>query len=140
MQEMNNSPTESKLFELALSARSKAYVPYSKFPVGAAIESASGNFYAGCNVENISYPVGTCAEAGAIAAMAAGGDYIIKKILIVADAKELITPCGACLQRIKEFSTDETEILLASPDGIKKTFKLSQMLPFGFDNPELKHD
>lgn len=140
MQEMNISPTEAKLFELALSVRNKAYVPYSNFPVGAAIETVSGNFYVGCNVENVSYPVGTCAEAGAIAAMIAGGDAEIKRILIVADGKELITPCGACLQRIKEFSTNDAEILLATPDCIKKKFTLSQMLPFGFDNSELKHD
>lgn len=140
MQEMNISPTEAKLFDLALSVRNKAYVPYSDFPVGAAIETLSGNFYAGCNVENVSYPVGTCAEAGAIAAMVAGGDGKVKRILIVAGGKELIAPCGACLQRIKEFSTDDTEILLATPEGIKKKLTLSQMLPFGFDNSELKHD
>ncbi len=140
MQEMNNSATESKLFELAASARGKAYVPYSGFPVGAAIETVSGNYYAGCNVENVSYPIGTCAEAGAIAAMVAGGELKIKKILIIAGGKELIAPCGACLQRIKEFSTDETEILLATPRGIEKKFSLAQMLPFGFNNSELKHD
>lgn len=140
MQEMNTSATEAKLLDLALTVRKKAYVPYSKFPVGASIESNTGNFYAGCNVENVSYPIGTCAEAGAVAAMVAGGDKLIRKILIVADSKELIAPCGACLQRIKEFSDDKTRILLASPDGIKKTFKLSQLLPFGFDNTELKND
>lgn len=140
MQEMNNSAIESKLFKLAASARDNAYAPYSGFAVGAAIETVSGKFYAGCNVENVSYPTGTCAEAGAVAAMVAGGERKIKKILILAGGNGLIVPCGACLQRIKEFSTDKTEILLATPRGIEKKFLLAQMLPFGFDNSELRHD
>lgn len=135
---MNNSPIESQLFELAVTARNQAYTPYSKFAVGAALESSSGNLYSGCNVENVSYPVGTCAEAGGIAAMVAGGDRQIRRILIVADSKELITPCGACLQRIKEFASPETEVLLANLNGVQKKLGISQMLPFGFDNSELK--
>lgn len=135
---MNNSPIESQLFELAAATRNQAYVPYSKFAVGAALESSSGNLYSGCNVENVSYPVGTCAEAGAIAAMVARGDRQIRRILIVADSKELITPCGACLQKIKEFASPETEILLADLNGIQKKLGIKEMLPFGFDNSELK--
>ena len=138
MQEMNTSSTEKKLFELAQKAKNNAYAPYSCFAVGAAIESENGHFYAGCNVENISYPVGTCAEAGAIAAMIAGGDKKISKILVLADGKELIAPCGACLQRIKEFADDSTLILLADRQGIQKKFKITELLPFGFVNSELK--
>lgn len=137
-QTMNNLSSEKKLFELALAARKNAYVPYSHFAVGAAIETQNGKYYAGCNVENISYPVGTCAEAGAIAAMVANGDKKICKILVLADTDELITPCGACLQRIKEFSDDSTLILLANKQGIQKKLTIAEMLPFGFANSELK--
>lgn len=70
--------------------------------------------------------------------MIADGGTKIRKILIIADSKELITPCGACLQRIKEFATPETMILLANLDGIQKQFKMTQMLPLAFNNPELK--
>lgn len=135
---MNHSPIDAKLFEQALASRANAYAPYSQFAVGAAIESESGKFYTGCNVENVSYPIGTCAEAGAIAAMISAGDRQIHRILIVADSQELITPCGACLQRIKEFASTNTEILLANLNGIHKKLSISQMLPFGFDNLELK--
>ncbi len=123
---------QTRLFEMAQAAAANAYVPYSKFRVGAAIESDAGNFYAGCNVENISYPVGTCAEAGAIAAMVCGGDKKIKEILIFADSKELITPCGACRQRIAEFGDENTLIHLADKNGIQKTYKIAELLPSGF--------
>ena len=103
---MNNA---TKLFNLASSAAANAYAPYSQFKVGAAILSSSGNFYSGCNVENISYPLGTCAEAGAIAAMINGGDNKIAEILIYADSKALISPCGACRQRVAEFASADTK-------------------------------
>ena len=89
--------TSSQLFEQAAAARTKAYAPYSRFAVGAAVLSTDGKIYAGCNVENISYPCGTCAEQGAISAMIAGGSRKISKILILADTQEPIMPCGACL-------------------------------------------
>lgn len=126
---MNNL---QKLLSLAREAAARAYCPYSHFAVGAAIESTDGKFYSGCNVENISYPVGTCAEAGAIAAMICGGDTEISEILIYADSKELITPCGACRQRIKEFASPECQIHLANTAGIKKTFTLNDLLPHSF--------
>ena len=126
---MNN---QLKLLELAKQAAQNAYAPYSKFCVGAAILSSNGHFYAGCNVENISYPVGTCAEAGAIAAMVCGGDTKIEVILVYADSKELITPCGACRQRIKEFASPDCQIYLANSSGIQKTFALSELLPYSF--------
>ncbi len=126
---MNN---ELKLFDLAKQAATNAYAPYSQFKVGAAILSNSGKLYSGCNVENVSYPVGTCAETGAIAAMICGGDTQIATILIYADSPNLISPCGACRQRIIEFATPETKILLASPSGVQKTLSVSELLPFCF--------
>ncbi len=122
----------SKLYELAKKASANAYAPYSNFRVGAAILSNNGNFYIGCNVENISYPVGTCAEQSAISAMISAGDSQIAKILIYADSPHLITPCGACRQRIAEFSTNDTLIYLADSIDIKRTCSLSEILPFYF--------
>ena len=122
----------NELIKLAKSASLKAYAPYSKFCVGCSILSDSNKYYSGCNVENISFPTGTCAEAGAISAMINGGDKLIKEILIYAPSKELITPCGACRQRIAEFSDSKTLIHLADDTGIKKTCTIADLLPYSF--------
>lgn len=126
---MNNS---SSLLSLAQTAAARAHCPYSHFPVGAAILSTAGNVYAGCNVENVSYPEGSCAETGAIAAMIAGGDRQISEILIYAPSPVLITPCGGCRQRIAEFSDENTLIHLADSNGIQQTLTLQQLLPARF--------
>lgn len=126
---MNNT---QKLFNLAAEAARNAYAPYSKFRVGAALLADDGQFYAGCNVENISFPVGTCAEAGAIAAMVAGGGKKIKEILIFADSPRLISPCGACRQRIAEFAEPQTTVYLADSSGIRKSCTVAELLPFSF--------
>ena len=126
------------LYHKARQAREFAYAPYSKFKVGAVILSTKGNIYSGCNVENISFPCGTCAEAGAISAMIAGGDNAIQEILVIADCSPLILPCGACLQRIAEFSTPATLIHLADMEGIKQTTTLTKLFPANFSAKELK--
>lgn len=125
------------LYHQARETRERAHAPYSGFKVGAAILSSSGKIYAGCNVENISYPCGTCAEAGAIAAMLAGGDTKIQEILVIADSSPLILPCGACLQRIAEFATPDTLIHLADMEGVKQTLPLSKIFPATFTAKEL---
>ena len=125
------------LFIRASQIRLNAYAPYSNYQVGAALCSESGEIYTSCNVENISFPCGTCAEAGAIASMIAGGDKKITAILIVADGEDLVYPCGACLQRIAEFSDNNTRIFLASADGIKKEYIVSELLPHNFKTSEL---
>ncbi|UDL96096.1 cytidine deaminase [Lichenihabitans sp. PAMC28606] len=124
------------LFAAALAAQNCAHAPYSRFRVGAAIRSSSGTIYSGCNVENAAYPVGSCAEAGAISAMVAGGDTAIGEILIVGDGDHLVTPCGACRQRIREFATPATPIHIAGPEGLRQSFTLEALLPhsFGPDN------
>ena len=104
-----------ELFEKAKQAGENAYAPYSGYKVGAALCTPEGEIYASCNVENISFPCGTCAEAGAIAAMASAGGRQIKALLVVAGGEDLVYPCGACLQRIAEFAEPETAIYLASP-------------------------
>jgi cytidine deaminase len=129
-------PDLDALFAAAIAARAAAYAPYSGYPVGAALATEGGRIFAGCNVENAAYPVGTCAEAGAIAAMAAAGERRISAILVVAGGGELVTPCGACRQRIREFAHDASPVHLADPAGIRRTVTLGELLPlaFGPDN------
>lgn len=119
-------------FELAKTAMSKAYVPYSKFQVGVAIETANGLYYSGCNVENASYPEGTCAEAGAIAAMILDGESQIKNIYVMGNGNELVTPCGGCRQRIREFASEETSIHVCSATEVRQSFSMNELLPYSF--------
>lgn len=129
-----------KLLQKAIVARDNAYAPYSKFYVGASIFTENQNIFSSCNVENVSYPCGTCAEAGAIATMIAGGDKKIIEILITSSGKELVYPCGACLQRIGEFSTPDTLVHLADNQKICKTYKLKDLIPYQFNAMELRND
>ena len=126
------------LFSAACKTRLYAYAPYSDFKVGAAVYADNHEIYTGCNVENISYPCGTCAESGAIASMIAHGGKKIREILIVADSSDLIMPCGACRQRIAEFGTAQTLVHLATLDGVQKTLTLQELFPFSFANKDLK--
>jgi len=113
-------------------AMSKAYVPYSNYPVGALIVTDNGNTYSGCNVENASYPLGNCAEASAIASMVIGGEKKIKTIYIMTKNDEGGIPCGGCRQRIREFSDENTQIMMCSPDGVQQRINLSELLPNSF--------
>jgi cytidine deaminase len=125
-------PDLDALFAAAQTAQSRAYAPYSRFKVGAAILADDGEVYRGCNVENAAYPVGACAEAGAISAMIAGGARAIRAIVVIGDGAELVTPCGACRQRIREFAAPETPIMIAGPAGIRARFSLAELLPASF--------
>ena len=120
------------LLAAARKAQALAYAPYSRFPVGAAVLSESGAVYAGCNVENAAYPVGTCAEAGAIAAMVSAGERRIAAVLVLGAGEPLVTPCGTCRQRIREFAAPETPIHVAGPEGVRRSFRLDELLPFSF--------
>ena len=120
------------LLAAAVAARANAYAPYSRFAVGAAVRAASGAIYAGANVENAAYPVGTCAEAGAIAAMVAAGERILVEALVVGDGETLVTPCGACRQRLREFGAPTTPVHIATPDGVRRTMTLDELLPAAF--------
>ena len=120
------------LLEAATVARSRAHAPYSRFAVGAALRDEHGAIHAGCNVENAAYPVGTCAEAGAIAAMILAGGRRIREMLVLGDGNGLVTPCGACRQRIREFAAPETPIHAAGSAGIARSFTLDTLLPASF--------
>lgn len=130
---MAGDPTiEPELFAAAREVQHHAHVPYSRFPVGAALRTPSGAVFVGCNVENAAYPEGTCAEAGAIAAMAAAGERVIEAIVTVCEGEELGTCCGGCRQKIREFATADTLIHNAGPDGVRKTFTMAELLPDSF--------
>lgn len=129
---MSATPDFDALFAAAAAIQRRAYAPYSRFKVGSALLGDDGAVYAGCNVENAAYPVGTCAEAGAIAAMIAGGAQAIRAVLVFGDGAELVTPCGACRQRIREFAAPETPIAVAGPEGIRARFTLAELLPASF--------
>lgn len=120
------------LFEAAKAAREKAHVPYSRFKVGSAILSDDGQIYVGCNVENAAYPSGTCAEAGAIAAMVLGGGRAIREMLVIGDGPMLCTPCGNCRQRIREFAKPDTPVHVAGLEGVRQSFTLEALLPASF--------
>ncbi|CAD0185020.1 Cytidine deaminase [Ruegeria sp. THAF57] len=121
------------LKDTALSVRENAYAPYSKFKVGAAIRSASGQVYAGCNVENVAYPEGTCAEAGAIAAMVAAGEKDLTEVYVVASSPQPVPPCGGCRQKLAEFGKRDVKVTLASVDGAELVTTIGDLLPGAFD-------
>ena len=128
---------KNEIFQIAKKLRDNAYAPYSKFKVGAAILTTNGKIYGGCNVENASYPCGTCAEAGAISAMIAGGEKQIAEILIIADT-DCILPCGNCLQKIAEFGSENTLVHSCNLEGIVNTHTLAQLLPHNFKAGDIK--
>lgn len=117
------------LLQAATAVRENAYVPYSRFKVGAAIRATSGAVHVGCNVENVAYPEGTCAEAGAIAAMIAAGDTRIAEISVIADSPEPVPCCGGCRQKIAEFADPDVLVTLWTTDGKSTTLTVAELLP-----------
>ncbi|WP_435138498.1 cytidine deaminase [Pseudopelagicola sp. nBUS_19] len=128
------------LEKAALAVRENAYAPYSNFKVGAAIRSKNGAVYVGCNVENIAYPEGTCAEAGAIAAMVAAGETEFKEVFVVADSPSPVTPCGGCRQKLAEFGSAEGLITLANLDGLQTKMTMAELLPGAFSQDHMRMD
>jgi len=123
---------KNKLYERAKTVMEKAYAPYSKFKVGAAIIDENGNYHVGCNIENAAYPIGNCAEASAISAMIASNGNKIIAISVTGYGNLLCTPCGGCRQRIREFASLNVPIIVGNEKEIKKTFTLEELLPYSF--------
>ena len=120
-----------KLIQEAKKARGNAYVPYSKFKVGAALLSKKDKVYTGANVENSSYGLSMCAERVALFGAVSSGEKEFSKLAIVADTKEPVTPCGACRQILLEFC-DDLEIISATIKGKVKRYTLKELYPFPF--------
>lgn len=122
-----------ELYEAARDAMAKAYAPYSKFPVGAAIRADDGKIYAGANIENLSFPQGWCAEPTAIGAMIMGGARRIEEIAVIAEKLPLCTPCGGCRQKISEFASADARVYLCDDQGVQKTVTMAELLPYAFN-------
>ena len=125
------------LIATATEARENAYNRYSDFAVGAALVDDRGRVYVGCNVENAAYPLGSCAEAGAISAMVQEGGRRIARIAVVGGSGEVgpCTPCGGCRQRIAEFADDKTVILAIDDTGEWQEYSIASLLPASFHLP-----
>ena len=132
--------SQDDLHKAAQDAMSRAYAPYSNFQVGSAIKASNGKIYAGCNVENAAYPQGNCAEASAISAMVMDGQTEISEIAVIGRGEGLVTPCGGCRQRIREFASPDTPIHIYGEDGLRESFTLDQLLPHSFGPDNLKTD
>lgn len=126
------------LMTAAHSVRDNAHAPYSGFRVGAALRAGSGRIYTGCNVENASYPEGTCAETGALAALVAAGETEIIEAAIIADSPTPITPCGGCRQRLAEFGAGRVPVHMATLDGQCETMTLGGLLPGAFSSLQFR--
>jgi len=125
------------LFEAAKNVRENAHARYSNFKVGVAVRTVSGTVYVGCNVENVAYPEGTCAEAGAIAAMVAAGESEITEVMVVADAHDPVSPCGGCRQKLAEFCAADVNVIMADLAGERARMTIGEMLPGAFATKHL---
>lgn len=124
--------TPEQLVQHALEARRRAYAPYSNYFVGAAVLADDGAVFPGCNVENAAYPQGQCAEASAIGQMVLAGGRRLRAVLVLADAPDPVTPCGGCRQRLREFGSADTPVIVAGPQGVRQRFTLGELLPASF--------
>jgi cytidine deaminase len=122
---------ETELIKKAKEARKKAYAPYSKFKVGAALLTESGKVYTGANVENFAYGLTVCAERVAVFKAVNNGDKDFVKIVVVADKNPPITPCGACRQVLSEF-TRNLEVVCVNLKGKVDRYSLKELLPEAF--------
>lgn len=131
-------PTLEDLVEAAIESRERAYAPYSRFRVGAALRTTSGGIIAGCNVENASYGLCVCAERTAIGTAVSQGMESFDALAVVSDASPPAPPCGQCLQTLAEFA-DDLDIVIANPQGERLRIRLSELLPFRF-KPDMLGD
>ena len=121
---------KQELLNAALSARERAYAPYSKFLVGAAVLAKNGKIYTGCNIENASYGLTVCAERNALFSAVGAGEREFTALCVVGDTEAPISPCGACRQVMAEFKVPR--IILANLKGDVKEYTLEELLPYGF--------
>ena len=127
--------TDAELIEVAKKYRENAYVPYSKFKVGAAVLTDGGKVFGGCNIENSSYPVTNCAERTAIFKAVSEGEKNLVAIAVVADTDGPCSPCGACRQVMAEFKIPK--IIMTNLKGDTKVATLEEVLPFAFSDKDL---
>jgi cytidine deaminase len=132
---LHPNPTEAQqdqLLKAARAAQRRAYAPYSRYQVGAAVLDDQGRIHAGCNVENAAYPEGVCAEASALSAMVLAGSTHARAVLVVGTGGAWVTPCGGCRQKLREFCAQDTPILTANDTSMGPRYTLAQLLPQSF--------
>lgn len=134
---MINKKEVELLVDIALEARMRAYVPYSGFHVGAAVMTASGKVYAGCNIENASYTPTICAERTAIFKAISEGETVFSMLAIASDSDKNTFPCGVCRQVLAEFCKNDMPIACANKTGEYQLFSLQQLLPQAFTKEDL---
>lgn len=131
---------QQALLQVARDARLRAYAPYSRFLVGAAVLDDQGRIHGGCNVENPAYPEGVCAEASALSAMVLAGRTRARAVLVVGTGGAWTTPCGGCRQKLREFAADDMTIRLAHAAGWRGGYTLGELLPASFGPAHLAGD
>ena len=129
--------TREELKAAAISMLDRAYCPYSRFPVGAALECVDGTVFTGCNVENAAYPAGICAERNAISHAVAEGHTRFRRIVIAGQGGDFCTPCGICRQVMREFCQPDFAVIMT--DGAqRRVMTLEELLPMAFGPDNLK--
>jgi cytidine deaminase len=127
-----------RLVEAAREARGHAHAPYSKFAVGAALLDEQGRIHAGCNIENAAYAETLCAEAVALAHLVMAGGRQVVAAAVAGVGPEPVTPCGGCRQKLREFASDDTTIVVADLDAVRLTTTLGALLPSSFGAGHLR--
>jgi cytidine deaminase len=120
------------LIQAARAARGKAYAPYSKFSVGAAVLDEQGRIHAGCNVENAAFPQGWCAETSALAHMVMAGGARVLAVAVVGESAHPVTPCGGCRQKLREFAALNAPVIAADMASERLRMTLGELLPASF--------
>ncbi|MBK7106781.1 MAG: cytidine deaminase [Ignavibacteriae bacterium] len=128
----------AELIQIANDAKLKAYAPYSKFRVGAALLSENGEIYTGVNVENSSYGLTNCAERTAVFKAVSEGETKFRTIVITSDAEDFISPCGACRQVMMEICGKNLEVVMTNSDNEIRILTLEELLPNSFNKESLK--
>jgi cytidine deaminase len=136
------TPTQQQhdaLTAAARAVRERAYAPYSKFAVGAAVLDEQGRIHAGCNVENAAYPHGWCAETSALAAMVAAGGTRVCAVVVCAVSNDPATPCGGCRQKLREFGSEDCPVWSVDLQESRGSFTLGELLPHAFGPEHIAH-
>ncbi|MCV2370932.1 cytidine deaminase [Roseateles oligotrophus] len=123
---------QAKMLQASLGARQHSHSPYSGYAVGAALLDEQGRIHVGTNIENAAYPQGWCAEASALTAMVMAGGKQAVAVLVTGPGPDVITPCGGCRQKLREFAGQDLLIIAGDPSGIKQQWTLGELLPFSF--------
>lgn len=131
-------PSLDELVERAVAARDRSYAPYSDYKVGCAVV-ANGHVYDGANVENASHGLTICAERTTICEAVLAGERTMDIVVVATQSSPPASPCGMCLQTMTEFcdDPDKLQIVLVNPQGERREFTLSQLLPYGFRKDQL---